>query len=298
MQELIASLSGFYEERGGTTLPPLDVEVQSGVLAPPLFFRLLAPKPCRVAQLLVVRQPSEGRFGSCDLHLVKGLRFEVLIKQPEIAAPHSLLLDSLRPAGLEPAALDVQFVDLEWRAPRFATRGAGWAARFNGVPIARVLYLQEVGGQSCDPPPLCLSYALEPVAWLSQEIGPLAEAEWSAAGELYGEVRSNDESELSRYYFEVAEEGAARQRLERAFEEAERCAERGLTRPSYELLLRAELHFSVWQLGGTVPAAETELWDERFASAVRRLALLAQKQEESQAHDVDRAELRANEGAA
>ncbi|HET9766716.1 MAG TPA: glycine--tRNA ligase subunit alpha, partial [Thermoanaerobaculia bacterium] len=88
---------------------------------------------------------------------------------------------------------------------------------------------------------------------LSQSIYDI---EWVPGGVKYGQVRHQEEYELSKYYFELADVAFLQQQLEGWEREAKRCLEHKLVLPAYEGALKCSHLFNVLDARGAVSVTE------------------------------------------
>ena len=72
----------------------------------------------------------------------------------------------------------------------------------------------------------------------------------------YGQVRHQDEVEMSKYNFEVADAELATLMLDRHEREARRCLEAGLVIPAYEATLVCSHQFNILDARGAVSATD------------------------------------------
>jgi glycyl-tRNA synthetase alpha chain len=79
--------------------------------------------------------------------------------------------------------------------------------------------------------------------------------EW-APGVKYGEVRKQDEYEVSKYGFETADTDLLRLLFEKYEAESRRCLEAGLVVPAYETALKCSHTFNLLDARGAVSATE------------------------------------------
>jgi glycyl-tRNA synthetase alpha chain len=87
---------------------------------------------------------------------------------------------------------------------------------------------------------------------LSQSI---YEIDW-VEGIAYGQVRKQEEYELSRYYFELADVPFLQSQFDGWESEAKRCLEAGLVLPGYECALKCSHAFNVLDARGAVSVTE------------------------------------------
>src|SRR5262245_66422138 len=81
-QELIFSLQKFWSDQGYIIQQPYDTEVGAGTMHPETFFRVLGPKPWKVAYVQPSRRPADGRYGENPNRLYKHEQMQVILKPP------------------------------------------------------------------------------------------------------------------------------------------------------------------------------------------------------------------------
>lgn len=236
-QESVTRLTTFWAEQGCAVAPAADVEVGTGTMVPEVFLRLLGPEPWRGAQLLSSRRPWDGRYGRNGLRLGKHFQFQVLLKPPDQRL-RELFAESLQSTGIDLGLHDLQFRPLRWRVRTLGVEGIGWHARLDGIKVAHLVYLQEAAGRALEPVSVEITYGVERLAMVEQQIGNVDGLSWGA-GVSYGEVRQRDEEDSSAYHFEVADVKLLQDQLESCLAEARQCLDRRLVLPAYELVLKA-----------------------------------------------------------
>ena len=82
LQEIVFALQRFWSERGCLIHQPWDAEVGAGTMHPETFFRVLGPRPWRVAYVQPSRRPADGRYGENPNRLYKHQQFQVILKPP------------------------------------------------------------------------------------------------------------------------------------------------------------------------------------------------------------------------
>jgi glycyl-tRNA synthetase alpha chain len=126
----------------------------------------------------------------------------------------------------------------------------------DGMEITQFTYFQQAGGQELSPVSAEITYGLERLTMFLGLARSVYDVEWVPGGLTYGAVRHDEEVELSRYYFEVADVELHRLRFEGDEREAGRCLEAGLVVPAYECALRCSHHFNVLDARGAVSVTE------------------------------------------
>jgi glycyl-tRNA synthetase alpha chain len=272
IQTLILRLSQYWGEQGCVVQQPLDIEVGAGTMHPETFLRVLGPEPYRVAYVQPSRRPADARYGENPFRLGKHLQMQVILK-PSPADVQELYLASLRSLGIDPAVHDVRFEEDNWESPTLGAWGVGWQVLLDGMEITQFTYFQQAGGLDLKPISAELTYGLERIAMFLQRKQSAYDISWG--GLTYGQVRHQDEVELSRYAFEVADVDLLRRHFEDWEREAGRCleVEPPLVLPALEATLKMSHLFNLLDARGAVSVAERVV----LIARVRKLAVRAAK---------------------
>jgi glycyl-tRNA synthetase alpha chain len=254
LQDLILRLSEFWAHQGCILQQPLDLEVGAGTMHPDTFLRVLGPEPWRVAYVQPSRRPADGRYGDNPFRLGKHLQFQVVLKP----SPHDvqqLYVRSLEAIGLNLADHDLRFEEDNWEAPTLGAWGVGWQVMLDGMEITQFTYFQQAGGLELKPISAEITYGLERLTMFLSLSRSIYDMDW-VEGIPYGLVRKQEEYELSRYYFEVADVAFLQQQFDGMEKEAGRCLEAGLVLPAYEHALKCSHSFNVLDARGAVSVTE------------------------------------------
>ena len=273
-QGLIFALQHFWSQHGCVILQPLDMQVGAGTFHPATFLRAIGPESWRAAYVQPSRRPTDGRYGENPNRLQHYYQFQVLLK-PSPAEIQELYLSSLRMLGIDPTVHDIRFVEDNWESPTLGAWGLGWEVWLNGMEITQFTYFQQVGGLECFPVSGEITYGLERIAMYLQGVDSIYDLVWteSDAGSVsYGDVFHQNEVEMSRYNFELADVEA----LFAAFDHHEReCAllvEAGLALPAYEQVLQASHTFNLLDARHAVSVTERQRYILRVRTLARQVA--------------------------
>jgi glycyl-tRNA synthetase alpha chain len=253
-QELILKLSEFWAREGCILQQPLDLEVGAGTMHPDTFLRVLGPEPWRVAYVQPSRRPADGRYGDNPFRLGKHHQFQVILK-PSPLDVQRLYVRSLEAIGLDLTQHDLRFEEDNWEAPTLGAWGVGWQVMLDGMEITQFTYFQQAGGLELKPISAEITYGLERLTMFLSLSQSLYEIDW-VEGIPYGLVRKQEEYELSRYYFEIADVGFLQSLFEGYEKEANRCLKEGLVLPAYECALKCSHSFNVLDARGAVSVTE------------------------------------------
>src|SRR6185295_16046711 len=262
-QSLILKLSEFWASRGCALQQPLDVEVGAGTMHPETFLRVLGPAHWNVAYVQPSRRPADGRFGENPNRLFKHHQFQVILK-PAPDDVQDLYLQSLEACGIDLRAHDVRFEEDNWESPTLGAWGIGWQVLLDGQEITQSTYFQQAGGIDLAPISGEITYGLERIGMYLQDVDNMFDLEW-APGVTYGRVRKEEEYELSRYSFELADVDLHRRIFEDALKEGWRLLdtkdEQGgkdarVVLPAYDWTLKASHAFNVLDARGAISVSQ------------------------------------------
>lgn len=257
LQEIIDALGHYWAERGCLLHQPWDAEVGAGTMHPETFLRVLGPRPWRVAYVQPSRRPTDGRYGENPNRVYKHHQYQVILK-PAPADVQDLYLQSLAALGIEPAAHDVRFEEDNWESPTLGAWGIGWQVLLDGQEITQFTYFQQAGGIDLAPISAEITYGLERIAMYLQDVDNMFDVEW-AKGVPYGRVRQEEEYQLSRYSFELANPDLYRDLFDRYMKEGWDVlnAEGGRTAlAAYDFALKSSHAFNILDARGAISVSQ------------------------------------------
>jgi glycyl-tRNA synthetase alpha chain len=255
LQEIVFALERFWSERGCLIHQPWDAEVGAGTMHPETFFRVLGPRPWKVGYVQPSRRPADGRYGENPNRLYKHEQFQVILKPPP-ADIQDTYLESLRSIGIDPAAHDVRFEEDNWESPTLGAWGIGWQVLLDGQEISQFTYFQQAGGIDLAPISGEITYGLERIAMYLQDVDDVYKLRWSR-DTLYADVRREEEYQLSRYSFELADTELHRRMFDAALAEGRRLLESPRTYlPAYDWCLKSSHAFNVLDARGAISVSE------------------------------------------
>ncbi len=189
-------------------------------MAPETFFRVLGPEPYRVAYVQPSRRPADGRYGENPNRLYKHTQLQVILK-PGPLDVQQVYLESLEALGIKLRQHDIRFYEDNWEAPTLGAWGIGWEVRLDGLEITQFTYFQQCGGLDLDPVSVELTYGLERIAAFLQKAASVFELDWGG-GKTYGQLRLEEERQLSAYSFDLADTTICRKIFDLEEQEAQR----------------------------------------------------------------------------
>ena len=274
LQELILALESYWAGQGCLIAQPYDTEVGAGTMSPDTFFRVLGPEPWRVGYVQPTRRPADGRYGENPFRLFKYFQYQVILK-PNPKEVQEMYLDSLCTFGIDPAEHDIRFEEDNWESPTLGAAGVGWQVLCDGMEITQFTYFQQSGGIELDHISAEITYGIERIAMLLNDIDNVFDLPWApdpsgSPGVVvtYGEVRRQEEAEHSRHCFELADVEVNRRMFDMHEAEAKRLLEEKAVFPAYDACLKCSHTFNILDARGALGVTDRTTYIQR----VRRLA--------------------------
>mgnify|MGYP006173626437 CR=1 FL=1 len=171
-----------------------------------------------------------------------------------------LYLDSLQAIGVDPAQHDIRFVEDDWESPTLGAWGLGWEVWCDGMEVTQFTYFQQMGGFDCRPVAGELTYGLERLAMYVQNVDSVYDLDFNGAGVSYGDVFLENERQMSKWNFEVADTEALFDLFRKAAAECENCLAAALPIPAYEQAIKASHVFNLLNARGVISVAERQAY--------------------------------------
>jgi glycyl-tRNA synthetase alpha chain len=229
-QDLILTLHRYWGEQGCVILQPYDMEMGRGRSIPATVLRRLWARSVE-GGLCPAVPPADRR---------------ALWRKPQPAGPllpvsgdaeaepaelQELYLGSLDAIGIDPLKHDIRFVEDDWESPTLGAWGLGWEVWCDGMEVTQFTYFQQVAGSTasrCRRADLRARAAGDVYPGRRQCVRPAVQHH----GVTYGDVFLENEREMSKWHFEVADTDALFDLFRRPRGEREqperRSADRGL----------------------------------------------------------------------
>ncbi len=253
-QDLILTLHDYWGEQGCVVLQPYDLEMGAGTFHPATTLRALGPEPWNAAYVQPSRRPTDGRYGENPNRLQHYYQYQVILK-PNPPNLQELYLESLAAIGIDPLAHDIRFVEDDWESPTLGAWGLGWEVWCDGMEVTQFTYFQQVGGYDCKPVAGELTYGLERLAMYLQGVDNVYDLRFNA-DVSYGAVFLENEKQLSKYNFEIADTEALFAGFKAAEAECMRCLEADIPLAAYDQAIEASHLFNLLQARGVISVQE------------------------------------------
>lgn len=290
--ELLLKLQEFWAKQGCNIVQPYDIPAGAGTFHPATLLRSLDSTPWSVAYVAPSRRPTDGRYGENPNRLGSYYQFQVLIK-PSPANIQELYLQSLEFLGLNTKEHDIRFVEDNWESPTLGAWGLGWEVWLDGMEVTQFTYFQQVGGISCDPVAVEITYGTERLAMYLQGVESVFDIVWnenSFGKTTYADIHFESEYEFSKYNFEVADTAMLFSHFDDAFNESKRCLEAGLPLPAYDECMRASHCFNTLDARKAISVTQRQSYILRVRELASGCANLYKEQEEARNKRVKRVE--------
>lgn len=275
--ELLLKLQQFWKEQGCLIIQPYDIPAGAGTFHPATLLRSLDSKPWSVAYVAPSRRPTDGRYGENPNRLGSYYQFQVLIK-PNPNNIQELYLKSLEFLGLDLKNHDVRFIEDNWESPTLGAWGLGWEVWLDGMEVTQFTYFQQVGGISCDPVAVEITYGTERLAMYLQGVENVFDIAWNE-NYTYADVHLEGEYEFSKYHFEIADTKMLFDFFTKMQEEGYRALEAGLPLPAYDCAMLSSHLFNILDARKAISATERQNYILKIRELSKACATLYKEQE-------------------
>ena len=256
-QDLIFNLQNFWSKQGCVVLQPYDLEMGAATFHPSTSLNSLGTKHYKSVYTQCCRRPSDGRYGENPNRLQQYYQMQVLIK-PSPKNSQELYLKSLETVKINIFENDIKFIEDNWESPTLGAAGLGWEIQCNGAEISQFTYFQQMGGIECKPVSLELTYGLERIAMMLQNVDSIFKIKWNNKGITYGELFLQNEKEFSKYNFEYINISILKSDFKNIENECIHLIEKKLLRPAYEKCIKASHVFNLLDARGALSVSERQ----------------------------------------
>ena len=267
-QEIIFNLQKFWGKQDCIIQQPYDTEKGAGTMNPATFLRVLGPEPWRVAHVEPSRRPADGRYGENPNRVQQHFQFQVILK-PSPENVQEIYFKSLERLGIPRNEHDIRFIEGDWEAPTLGAWGLGWEVWLDGLEITQFTYFQQAGGLDLDIIPVEITYGLERLGMVIQDVDNVFNLKWGK-NITYRDIRHQAEVEQSKYNFEEADMQMLFNLFNIYEKEARRLIEKELSLPAYDYILKCSHTFNLLDARGAISVSERT----GYISRVRNIARL------------------------
>jgi glycyl-tRNA synthetase alpha chain len=270
-ENIIIDLCRYWQKKGCLLFHPYNSEVGAGTFNPATFIRVLDNKPWNVCYVEICKRPRDGRYAENPLRFQQFYQLQVIM-QPAPKDIQRHYLESLESIGFRLRENEVRFVEGDWDAPTLGAWGLGWEVWLNGLEITQFTYFQQAGGLDLEEIPVELSYGLERIAMLLQNVNSVFDIKWN--NDLtWSDIYRENEIEFSEYNFRAADAKLLMNLFSQHETEALRLFKQGLVLPGYDHTIKCSHLFNVIEARGAISISERA----KMIGRVRNLASQAAK---------------------
>jgi glycyl-tRNA synthetase len=280
-QQMIQTLTEFWEKQGCIIHQGYDLEVGAGTFNPSTFLRCLGPEPYKTAYVEPSRRPSDGRYGENPNRVQLFHQYQVIIK-PCPDNIQNLYLESLKALGFDLKAHDIRFVHDDWEGPTLGAWGLGWEVWCDGMEITQFTYFQAIGSIPLTAISAEITYGLERLAMFIQNVESLFDVKWNDTL-TFGDISKQNEVEWSAYNFTEASTDMWHRHFEDYEKEANKLVQKHLPIPAYDFVLKASHAFNMLDARGVISVTERTGYIARIRDLARMVATdyLASREEKN-----------------
>ena len=189
--------------------------------------------------------------------------------KPSPADIQELYLKSLGVIGIDPLKHDIRFVEDDWESPTLGAWGLGWEVWCDGMEVTQFTYFQQMGGYDCKPVAGELTYGLERLAMYIQGVDSVYDLAFNTAGVSYGDVFLENEKQMSKWNFEVADTDALFDLFNKAEAECQNALAHDVPIAAYEQAVEASHIFNLLQARGVISVQERASYMGRVRDLAR-----------------------------
>lgn len=284
-QDIILKLQTYWAKQGCAIIQPYDLEVGAGTSHPATTLRAIGKKPWHCAYVQPCRRPTDGRYGENPNRTQLYYQFQVLLK-PAPNNPQELTLESLKAMGLDIDHHDIRFVEDDWENPTLGAAGLGWEIWCDGMEVIQFTYFQQVGGIECNPVAVEITYGLERIASIIQNVNSHFDINWNGEhGDkklTYRDVFMKSEQQFSSYNFEHSNVDNLLNQFNHCEKEGSYLLEQNLVLPAYEQCLKANHLFNLLDARGVISVTERANYIGRVRHIAKECCKLWVQQEEEE----------------
>jgi glycyl-tRNA synthetase alpha chain len=128
------------------------------------------------------------------------------------------------------------------------------------MEVTQFTYFQQVGGYDCKPVAGELTYGLERLAMYIQGVDNVFDLAFNNHGVTYRDVFLENEKQMSKWHFEVADTDRLFEAFKMAAAEAENSLAAGVPIAAYEQAIKASHIFNTLQGRGVISVAERQAY--------------------------------------
>lgn len=297
-ENIIMGLKQYWQKKGCLLFEPYNSEVGAGTFNPATFLKVLDRKPWNVCFVELSKRPRDGRYAENPIRVQQYYQLQVVMK-PAPATIQKMYLESLQFLGIRLNEHEVRFVEGDWEAPTLGAWGLGWEVWLDGLEVTQFTYFQQAGGIDLPVVPVEITYGLERIAMIVQNVRSMFDLAWNNE-HTWSDIYRLNEIEFSEYNFKTADTKRLAALFNQYEAEAAKSFKNKLVFPGYDYTIKCSNIFNVLEARGSISISERAQMIARVRALANQaarcfLAKYGDGQGEEEGHD--RQESREAEGA-
>lgn len=253
-ENIIIRLKQYWQKKGCLLFEPYNSEVGAGTFNPATFIRILDKKPWNVCYVEISKRPRDGRYAENPLRFQQFYQLQVIMK-PGPSDIQRIYLESLAHLGIKFKEHEIKFVEGDWDAPTLGAWGLGWEVWLDGIEVTQFTYFQQAGGIDLSIIPVEITYGLERIAKVLQDVPSVFDLKWNN-NLTWGDVYRQNEIEFSEYNFERADPEFLTSLFNKYEAEAKKVFNDGLVLPGYDYTIKCSNIFNLLEARGVISISE------------------------------------------
>lgn len=242
-QDIFTKLCDFWRSLGCTFIPPAQTEISSPLFHPSAFFNMITGNGIDIMYFQPNVASSVDNDMKYNIQNYSLLKFQVILNS-SLEMPQETFLKSLSFLGLNYKNANITFENNNFDNFIFRLNASGYKVCFNGTPIARIYYIQNIGSVNSSFHPLTILYDLDKILTIVQDCPNIWDISWNGGVEKkeisYADIMLF--SEKGNYDF-VTDESSNEiifKGLEGYKEMAEKMLDNNIITPAYIFILKAK----------------------------------------------------------
>lgn len=262
-QDLILKIQDFWKSHRCTILQPYDLPMGAGTLHPATAFSATKKSLGNIAYIQPVRRPSDSRFATHPNRRQHYYQFQVLLNP----APNNfqeLYIKSLENINIHYKTHDISFFEDNWQSTTLGAFGLGWEALCNGIEISQLTYMYQIANIKCTPIIAELTYGLERIAMILQEVDNVSDIIWNDNPKmLYKDIFNHYEIQNSQFNLYDSNSELLKIQFNHNEEECIKLIENNLPYIAYEYCINAIHTFNLLDARNLLSSIEREKYVDR-----------------------------------
>lgn len=262
-QDLIKNVQDFWQSNGCIILQPYDTCIGAGTFHFATSFCSTKNNLGNVAYVQACRRPKDARFASHPNRAQHYYQLQVILN-PASCNFQDLYINSLSKIGITPDKYDINFIEDDWKSTTLGAFGLGWEVVCNGMEISQLTYMYQIAGKKCSPIIGEITYGLERIALITQNVSKLSNIIWSNNPKVYyGDIFDTFEKNFSQFNLHEANIEILKTQFNVFEKECKKMIEKKLPYVAYDYCLAAIHMFNLMDSRKAISLVERETYIQK-----------------------------------